>query len=399
MTRADGDAWNNGILANESTPLRYSVNGRRRRATSNATRQYWRECRSRIPRISTFLLVIFGSFFALILLAVRLRNDQSSALQFGLVASLARVTSCNTCFALLLPLQQLARLGDGPFSSTISAVCTTFRLQPPDVCAGAVERQAPVLAHVLRSIQPNRRGAAALCRRMFGFCSNDYSSELEDWPRQHIPPLNYSKHHLSSLSSRKRQARTGKHVQVIHITDLHIDRLYTVGSEAKCNKPICCRADSATAKAPFAAKTHAGPFGHQACDSPQSLVRSMLDAIREIAPDASFAINTGDIPAHDVWMETQETVGSSVSDAYALLRGALKMPIFGAIGNHDMFPTNLFPRSSTPDAYRRSQWLYETHYNTWQHWIHDSTHRDEFIEHVGCYAHIKKDLNLMIISL
>ena len=386
-------------IHDERTPLRWSAHHqepvRRRRATSNATRQRLRSCLSHLPRPSTVIIVVICGFVILLVLAVWLQNDPVNALQFGLVASLARVTSCNTCFGLLLPLQQLAALGDGPFTSTISAICTTFRLQPPDVCAGAVERQAPVLAHVLRSIQPNRRGAAALCRKVFGFCSNDYSDELEEWSRQHISPRK-----PAGLSpAMRRSKRSGKTVQVIHITDLHIDRLYTEGAEAHCNKPICCRADSATALPPFAAKSHAGPFGHQACDSPQSLVRSMLGALQTIAPNAAFAINTGDIPAHDVWMETQETVGTSVADAYALLRSSLKMPIYGAIGNHDMFPTNLFPRSSTPDAFKKSQWLYETHYDTWQPWIRNGTTRNDFVENVGCYAHVVPELDLKIVSL
>ena len=69
-----------------------------------------------------------------------------------------------------------------------------------------------------------------------------------------------------------------------------------VGAEANCGKWICCRnfndTQSDTDKNITAP---AGPFGNFRCDTPTPLAHSMLDAIRELVPNAQFTISTGDI--------------------------------------------------------------------------------------------------------
>lgn len=80
--------------------------------------------------------------------------------------------------------------------------------------------------------------------------------------------------------------------QVIHFSDVHIDRSYTAGAEADCTKPICCRNfDGATANV----SEPAGPNGNSNCDSPVTLADSMLEAAQQFANDAAFTIFTGDV--------------------------------------------------------------------------------------------------------
>jgi len=101
-------------------------------------------------------------------------------------------------------------------------------------------------------------------------------------------------------------------IQVVHFSDVHIDRQYAVslrssrdifrgtkekgkkktGSEANCTKPICCRNytdNTAPASVP------AGPDGNHKCDSPVTLADSMLGAIEQFAPNNLFSIFTGDV--------------------------------------------------------------------------------------------------------
>lgn len=49
----------------------------------------------------------------------------------------------------------------------------------------------------------------------------------------------------------------------------------------------------------------AGPYGDHQCDVPASLEASMYTAIRELVPDAAFAIFTGDVVDHALWATTQ----------------------------------------------------------------------------------------------
>ena len=54
-------------------------------------------------------------------------------------------------------------------------------------------------------------------------------------------------------------------VRVLHLTDIHIDLTYTVGSETDCGLPMCCGNTSAQAAS---ASTAAGQWGDYNCDIP-----------------------------------------------------------------------------------------------------------------------------------
>jgi sphingomyelin phosphodiesterase len=82
---------------------------------------------------------------------------------------------------------------------------------------------------------------------------------------------------------------------VAHISDVHIDRNYTVGAEANCTKPICCRPDSSTSSN---RSETAGPFGDPNCDTPPSLSELLID---QISKNNKFTIFTGDVVEGMSW--------------------------------------------------------------------------------------------------
>jgi len=63
-----------------------------------------------------------------------------------------------------------------------------------------------------------------------------------------------------------------------------------VGSDANCTKPICCR-NFADHTGPVGVP--AGPLGSRGCDTPTSLVQSMLQAVS--SKNTQFSIFTGDV--------------------------------------------------------------------------------------------------------
>jgi sphingomyelin phosphodiesterase len=119
-------------------------------------------------------------------------------------------------------------------------------------------------------------------------------------------------------------------LRVVHLSDVHIDREYTVrlpttpfmqrplifgevGAEANCTKSICCRdfADS-----PPMPTVPAGPNGNSHCDSPVSLADSMLEAIEHLDPE--FSIFTGDGGCSPVFSDTV-----SFTIAFTVVEGAI----------------------------------------------------------------------------
>ncbi|CAD6575729.1 MAG: hypothetical protein CYPHOPRED_005777 [Cyphobasidiales sp. Tagirdzhanova-0007] len=338
----------------------------------------------RQPLVTSIMAVVFS---AMLILWVMLSH--SSSVLLHLLSSLGSLSTCSTCFSLLVPVRQLALLGDNAFTKTFTDICIDLHIQPAHVCKGALQRQAPIIAQSIRQIQPNKRTAAALCTKLFGLCSARGEAVM-DWPSEVFPTANISK---------KARQRSGKSKKVVHITDLHIDRLYQPGSEAACGESLCCRAGSTALSSTTRPHWKAGPFGNPHCDTPFSLFRSMLDEISKVARDAAFVISTGDVPSHAVWEDTQETTSSDILEAFAIMRSVLKVPIYGALGNHDIAPVNLYPRSTNVKAFRASQWVYDLHFSAWRDWIGPRVNRTAFVEAVGCYSARINDMNLKIISL
>jgi len=332
------------------------------------------------------LILLTGAVILLVLSA------NSSRILLSFLSSLGSLSTCSTCFSLLVPLRQLAVFGDGAFTKTFTTLCVDLNIQPREICEGAVARQGPVIAQSLRAIQPNRRTAASLCTKLFGLCSSR-GSPVQDWPGELFPKPDPHRKHPSK--------RTGpaKVRKVVQISDLHIDKLYKAGAEATCVGVLCCRENSGFLLDRSKPLRKAGPYGDIRCDTPPSLFKSMLDAIQEHAGDAEFVISTGDIPSHAVWEETPELTSKDIYEAYAIMRAALKVPVYGAIGNHDIAPVNLFPPSSNYEAFAASQWVYDTHYNAWRDWIGTAVNQKAFAKAVGSYAIDVQSMNVRLISI
>ena len=157
-------------------------------------------------------------------------------------------------------------------------------------------------------------------------------------------------------------------IQIVHISDIHVDLSYEVGANYNCTKNICCRPYT-SADAPGNNSYPAGPNGEHTCDSPASLEESLYNAIETIAPDAAFTMITGDIVEGAVWLTTQDEVTNDLQDAYGRMSG-LKL-VYGTVGNHDSNPVNSFPPAAVSTTLT-SQWVYDTLSSLWITWIGSS---------------------------
>lgn len=155
-----------------------------------------------------------------------------------------------------------------------------------------VGQQGPFIANSLRKISTVKQTSTKLCNSLLGLCE---SPKVNAWTVPFPKPV---------PTNPKRWVSTGKApYQVAHFTDIHIDRQYTVGAEANCTKPICCRNYADQVGKPISIA--AGPVGHQKCDTSPSLAHSLFDAI---SANNKFAIFTGDMIEAAVWLVTKEYV-------------------------------------------------------------------------------------------
>ena len=270
-----------------------------------------------------------------------------------------------------------------------------------EYCDGTIEREGPVIADLVRTLDVDGKAAAEFCQTFLGVCE---SPPVDAWtvPFPSRRPCEQT-----------RAAPSGKKpIQVVHYSDIHIDPLYVEGSSTKCDKPTCCRAFNST-DGPGKTKFPAGPNGDHNCDVPFTLEQSMYKAIKDMFPSAAFSLFTGDIIDHGLFNTSKEynengsesepdpksyryrvqsLTPDPVTDAYTKMNGSVKL-IYGTAGNHEAHPANIFePKSVGNDT----AWVYETLSDQWQQWIGKSA---DTARSVGAYSVKYPGGKLRVISL
>ncbi|KAJ7675216.1 sphingomyelin phosphodiesterase [Mycena rosella] len=270
----------------------------------------------------------------------------------ALISAVQNADDCPSCLALLGAFQEVAITGDDAFITEFTSLCIGLGAADPDVCTGLIAREGPILAHDLRSINTTGQTAEKLCDALLGMCVTHPVNPFT------VPFPKPAPAHPKVFTSRGRAP-----FRVVHLSDVHIDRMYTIGAEANCTKSICCRdfADS-----PATPTVPAGPNGNSHCDSPVTLADSMLEEIESLNP--IFSIFTGDVVEGATWIVDQAEVTSDLQDFNAEMASKLSAPIFPSLGNHDSAPVNAFART-TSNAVNNSQWVYDTQSAGWEQWI------------------------------
>ena len=114
-----------------------------------------------------------------------------------------------------------------------------------------------------------------------------------------------------------------------------------MGSAVDCKYPICC-----LSSLPSISHSGAGAqyWGDYHCDLPPWTLDATLRHIKLHHQDLDYIILTGDLPAHDVWLQTEsDNIHSIQVVAAALQKYFPDIPVLPAIGNHESFPVNMFP--------------------------------------------------------
>jgi sphingomyelin phosphodiesterase len=254
-------------------------------------------------------------------------------------------------------------------------------VEDPDVCAGSVALEGPIVAQQLRQMKIGSTTSKVFLSTFLGVCAYP-SVDTYTVPFPSPKP-----------AGNRRVPGTKTPLKVVQYSDIHIDQFYVPGSSTNCTKPICCR-DYTAASFPGNNSSPAGPNGDHRCDAPISLETSMYNAIKKLVPDAAFAIFTGDIIDHAVWNTTQSQNIIDINDAYNRM-STLGIPIYGVVGNHEASPTNAFPAADLKIT--TEQWIYNTLSTDWTPWIGVSAAASE--KSFGAFSVIYSNTNLKVISI
>lgn len=205
---------------------------------------------------------------------------------------------------------------------------------------------------------------------------------------------------------------SGHTINVLHLSDWHLDPRYDIASEGNCSQYLCCRpyssndglqADSVHPSLP------ASRFGSYFCDSPADLALSAFSSMPNFLDmkNLAFTIFTGDIASHDrddalslAYVSYEEEV------TYRIFKEFLgdRTPVYATLGNHDTLPKDFAPQHSlNPDPTNSRTnalaWNYDLLSSLWHknYWL-NATEAAFAKAHYGAYAATTAQ-GLRIISL
>ncbi|CAO1638337.1 unnamed protein product [Sympodiomycopsis kandeliae] len=297
---------------------------------------------------------------------------------------------CSRCTSAVPVFQRLARLSpkDGP--KALLALCKQNNyLGSDDACE---KQYAPaVLGAQLTQIgsyvnlKEGESDAQAVCSMILKLCPipaprNFTDAYLDKWfegKGGRTAPASHSKHHGRTKHSR------GKTLRMLHMSDIHLDPRFLVGSEAKCTNGQCCRADafnstkaSGPSKVPHTllnASSIVEPaeyWGNYLCDSPYSITLSAFQSVKPLngGKDVDLTVYTGDIVTHDADNHlSRDFVTQGEQAVYDIMKKYLgNGPVFSTLGNHDSSPSDSSSSDSLPDGHDTFSWNYDYLSKLWQ---------------------------------
>ena len=141
-------------------------------------------------------------------------------------------------------------------------------LLDPTVCPGFVsEMSKPMLEIMERDILTKLR----VCDEFLGFCSSPTvdTLEIEDFNARVLadkPAETLDNEYVNNLYKQiHADPNERKSLTFLHMSDVHLDTEYAVGSNNDCGSYLCCRAEYGFPEDP---ELQAGQWGSYLCDLP-----------------------------------------------------------------------------------------------------------------------------------
>ena len=210
-----------------------------------------------------------------------------------------------------------------------------------------------------------------------------------------------------------------KLLRVLHISDLHVDGRYMVGSESNCTfgeTRYCCHSisankdlwsktitDGVVPRANISAPAHY--WGNYTCDAPWSLIGSTYEAIRHVGRSHGYDMGlcTGDLVVHDdLFRYSHDLVEYSARSLFDSLAEVLgrHVPVFATLGNHDSSPENFYAPHAMP-KHQSTQFDWDSDFmaRLWREngWI-DAAGEEQARSHYACFS-VSPRRGLRVISL
>uniref|UniRef100_A0A914XIV8 Sphingomyelin phosphodiesterase n=1 Tax=Plectus sambesii TaxID=2011161 RepID=A0A914XIV8_9BILA len=306
--------------------------------------------------------------------------------------------SCTACQVLVSGLRFLIEQ-DAPEEVLLdffSKTCNTLEVEQPHVCDALPHTFGKEAFYV---IEHGIFTPAEICGALITDCGDFENPLFSNW----TIPIPSNKPPVKPWPVPTQPKST---LRVLHLSDIHIDREYAVGSEADCGEDtyfnlyaLCCRNYPPTKEAKEKIRMPAGRWGSVAkCDIPYEFFENTMKQISAKEKNLDYILITGDMQAHNAWDYTREKTQTNIANVTAtLLQYFPNIPIYQAVGNHEGVPQDAFAPHSLPVYEEQGPgWMYDTLAENWGNWLPTTTQSQ--IHYRGSYS-FKPFPDLKMISI
>ncbi|TFY56866.1 hypothetical protein EVJ58_g7375 [Rhodofomes roseus] len=244
--------------------------------------------------------------------------------------------TCAACQASLVVAKFLAMAAPEQAPNLAVRLCEYFNYSTTLDCETTygIYTLGSVMTQTIAAADVGGYDGQAICSVFLSLCPRPPTSplDLDSW---------FAKPKPNPLPPPKQP--TGERLQILHLSDLHIDPRYAIGAEANCSQYLCCRVNSYNENSLNHTVQPAPRFGAFNCDSPYPLIVAALQAVPALTGTEEtgfdFTIYTGDLIPHDPANELSRayTVYSE-SVLYDLIKRLVNTgPMYAVMGNHDTY--------------------------------------------------------------
>ncbi|XP_065888775.1 sphingomyelin phosphodiesterase-like isoform X2 [Dysidea avara] len=267
---------------------------------------------------------------------------------------------CDSCILVVETIQFLFRENRSEDEIVDAAIelCTRLHIEDKYVCSGIVPEFKDEVLYVFTSIA---LGPKEICGVIVGDgCGHPYDPWKQNWtvsfpdkPKPPVEPLPPPK--------------PDNPIKILHLSDIHVDLLYTEGLTTECGEPLCCRPPNKPVS------PAAGPWGDYYCDVPMVTLSDLFKHLANIKDQFDWVYWTGDLPAHNIWNQTREDQVGILHTVTTLMASYLENKIvYPTLGNHESAPVNSFPPPFITGK-NSNQWLLNAYQADFSHWLPSKT--------------------------